>query len=130
HIRFTVLDDRWPATLSPAVLTDLLRREMDYAGVVVTDCLEMHGIAHHFGVEEAALAAVMAGADCLLACHTLETQRRIHRALLDAARDGRLPTARIEASVERLLRLKEQYALSDRRTADPDEAARLVSARR
>jgi beta-N-acetylhexosaminidase len=130
HIRFTALDAQWPATLSRAVLTDLLRREMGYTGVIVTDCLEMHGIAHHFGIEEASLAAVMAGADCLLACHTLETQRRIHRALLEAASKGHLPSSRIEASVERILRLKEQYALPDRRKADPEEAARIVGAPR
>jgi beta-N-acetylhexosaminidase len=130
HIRFSALDDRWPATLSRAILTDLLRGEMGYEGVIVTDCLEMHGIAHHFGAEEAALAAVLAGADCLLACHTLETQRRIHGALLEAARDGRLPKARIEASVQRILHLKEAYTLAERRVAEPEEAIRVVGAAR
>jgi beta-N-acetylhexosaminidase len=128
HIRFTALDERWPATLSRPILTDLLRNEMGFRGVIVTDCLEMDGIARHFGVEEAALAAVEAGADCLLACHTLETQRRIHRALLEAVRGGRLPEARIEASVERILALKSAYGLEARRAADPDAAEQIVGA--
>jgi beta-N-acetylhexosaminidase len=130
HIRFPALDDRWPATLSRAILSEMLRGELGYEGVVVTDCLEMSGIAHYFGVEEAALAAIEAGADCLLACHTLETQRRIHRALLAAAREGRLPAARIEASVERIMRLKAVYGLEKRRLADPAIAERVVSAER
>lgn len=128
HILFPALDGRLPATLSRAVLTDLLRKELGYTGVVVTDCLEMKGIADHFGVEEAAVMAVEAGADCLLACHTLATQRRIHRALLNAARRGRLSRTRIEESVERILRLKSAYDLADRRTADPGLAERVVGA--
>jgi beta-N-acetylhexosaminidase len=128
HIRFTALDDRWPATLSRAVLTDLLRNEMGFPGVIVTDCLEMDGIARHFGIEEAALAAVEAGADCLLACHTLDTQRRIHRALLEAVRGGRISEVRIEASVERILRLKSEYGLEQRRASDPEAAAQTVGA--
>src|SRR5205823_974141 len=59
-------------------------------------------------------------------CHTLETQRRSHRALLAAAREGRLPAARIGASVERILRLKEEYDLEKRRSADPAAAERVV----
>jgi beta-N-acetylhexosaminidase len=130
HICFPALDDRWPATISRAILTEMLRGELGYEGVVVTDCLEMSGIAHFFGVEEAALAAIEAGADCLLVCHTLETQRRIHRALLAAAREGRLPAARIEASVERILRLKAEYGLEKRRLADPTIAEQVVGADR
>jgi beta-N-acetylhexosaminidase len=98
--------------------------------MVVTDCLEMEGIAKHFGVEEAALAAVEAGADLLLACHTLETQRRIHGALLDASRSGRLSPARIDASVTRIRALKDAYSLQDRRAADPRAAEKVVSASR
>lgn len=126
HIRFTALDERWPATLSQAVLTDLLRNTMGFHGVIVTDCLEMEGIARHFGVEEAALAAVEAGVDCLLACHTLETQRRIRSALLEAVRGGRISEARIEASVERIQQLKAEYGLEQRRAADPEAAAQMV----
>jgi beta-N-acetylhexosaminidase len=116
--------------LSPTLLTQLLRGELGYTGAVVTDCLEMEGIAKHFGVEEAALAAVEAGADLLLACHTLETQRRIHGALLDAAREGRLPVERIDASVERILKLKDRYGLRDRRAAAPGPTEEVVGAPR
>ena len=130
HIVFPVLDDRWPATLSRSILTDLLRGELGYRGVVVTDCLEMDGIAKHFGVEEAAITAVEAGADCLLACHSLETQRRIHAALLDAARAGRLSPTRIDASVDRILALKSEYGLAERRAADPGAAEEVVGAPR
>ncbi len=128
HIRFTALDADRPATLSPAVLTNLLRREIGFGGIIVTDCLEMHGISHHFGVEEAALMAVEAGADCLLACHTLETQRCIHGALLAACRSGRLSSERIAASVERIMALKRASGLAERRVADPERAAAVVGA--
>jgi beta-N-acetylhexosaminidase len=130
HILFPALDEQWPATLSSRVLTGLLREELGYRGVVVTDCLEMQGIAGHIGVEEAAVAAVEAGADCLLACHTLETQRRIHRALRKAVSEGRISSSRIEASVERILQLKQASDLERRRKTDPASAERIVGAER
>lgn len=100
HILFPALDPEWPATLSHPILTGLLRERMGFDGLVVTDCLEMAGVAGRWSPEERAVRAVLAGADMLLVCHTRETQGRMHRALCDAIRDGAIPEARL-ADAER-----------------------------
>ncbi len=84
HILFPALDTDLPATLSPAILTGLLRDELGYEGLIITDDLEMKGVAARWGVPEAAVLAVEAGADLLLCCHTRTTQYAIRDALLAA----------------------------------------------
>ncbi|WP_313960501.1 glycoside hydrolase family 3 N-terminal domain-containing protein, partial [Bacillus pumilus] len=73
HVVFPAIEkEAVPATLSKAVLTGLLREQLGYEGVIVTDCLEMHAIAKHFGVGEGAVLAVEASADIVLVSHTLQ----------------------------------------------------------
>jgi beta-N-acetylhexosaminidase len=128
HILFPALDEALPATLSRRVLTGLLRDELGFTGVVITDCLEMEGIAAHWGPEEAAVLALEAGADLLLVCHTWKTQRRMVAAVRDAVRSGRLSEAHIHASVERLLELKRREGVLDAPRPDPAAAAVIVGA--
>jgi beta-N-acetylhexosaminidase len=68
HAIYTSLDSERPATLSPAILTQLLREKMNFDGLILTDDLEMGAIAEHWGVAEGAAAAFEAGADILLIC--------------------------------------------------------------
>ena len=109
HILFPALDARLPATLSPAILTGLLREELSFDGLVITDDLEMKGVADHWGAPEAAVLAVLAGADMLLCCHTLATQYAIRDALLSALASGRLSEARLDTSLARIARAKAQW---------------------
>ncbi|WP_042121647.1 beta-N-acetylhexosaminidase [Paenibacillus senegalensis] len=95
-----------PATLSRALLTDLLRHEIGYEGVIVTDCMEMDAIAKHFGTAEAAVMALEAGADLILVSHTLELQQAAFQAIVQAVETGRLSAERIRESVDRVLALK------------------------
>ena len=76
HIMFPELDPKLPATLSPKVLRSLLRDELGFSGLIVTDCLEMKGVAAQWGTAEAAVLAAIAGADQILVSHTYETQNR------------------------------------------------------
>ncbi|MGV3722980.1 MAG: beta-N-acetylhexosaminidase, partial [Actinomycetota bacterium] len=105
HIMFPALDPQLPATLSHRIITGLLRQELGFDGLVVTDCLEMKGIANQWSPEDTAVLALEAGADMLLVCHTQETQLRMFRALVEAVRGGRLPEARLHQSVERVARV-------------------------
>lgn len=107
HILFPALDPTLPATLSPATLTGLLREQLGFKGLIVTDCLEMKAVADHWGTAQAALLAVQAGADMVLVCHTLERQRETYATLLAAARSGALPEARLEEAVARVLAAKQ-----------------------
>jgi beta-N-acetylhexosaminidase len=104
-----------PATLSPAILTGLLRGEMGFKGIVVTDALEMGGIAQGYSGGEAAVLALEAGADALVMPPDPEAAVK---AILAAIASGRLTRARIDESVARLLAAKERMGLDRRATVD------------
>ncbi len=95
-----------PASLNYNIVTKLLREELGYKHLVVTDDLEMGAILRHYEIGDAVLKAALAGEDMLLICATPEKILRGHEALLDAARDGRFPASRIEESLSRIARTK------------------------
>jgi len=95
-----------PASINPHIVTDLLREELGYEGLVVTDDLEMGAIAKHSEIEEAALRAVLAGEDMILVCARPDIIRRAYDALLRAAQGGELSRERIEASLRRIAAFK------------------------
>ena len=82
HILMTQLDPDLPASLSPAVVTDLLRGELGFGGVVFTDDLTMGAITQNYGLGEAAVLAVEAGCDMLLVCHGRDSVDAARSALL------------------------------------------------
>jgi beta-N-acetylhexosaminidase len=104
-----------PATLSSAILTGLLRGEMGFKGIVVTDALEMGGIAQGYSSGEAAVLALEAGADALVMPPDPEAAVK---AILAAVQSGRLTRARIDESVARLFAAKERMGLDRRATVD------------
>ena len=121
-----------PASLNYNIVTKLLRQELGYKHLVVTDDLEMGAILRHYDIGEAVIKATMAGEDMLLICATPETIRQGHAALLEAARDGRLPEERMQESLQRIIRTKsiieEPLPLDlDRFKALSDDVARLNS---
>lgn len=95
-----------PASLSYNIVTKLLREELGYQHLVVTDDLEMGAIARHCEIEEATVRAFLAGEDMMLICAHPEVIRRGYQGLLQAARDGRLPKERIHSSLERITAFK------------------------
>ncbi|MHA0857240.1 beta-N-acetylhexosaminidase [Paenibacillus sp. CMAA1364] len=97
-----------PATLSKAVLTGLLREELGFEGIIVTDCLEMHAIAKYYGIAEGAVKAIEAGADCVLVSHTLSDQIDAINAVNEAVQSGRIAESVIDLAVDRILNLKEK----------------------
>ncbi|WP_411347408.1 beta-N-acetylhexosaminidase [Paenibacillus sp. WLX2291] len=107
HVIFPAFEpDSIPATLSHRVLTGLLRQQLGFDGVIVTDCLEMHAIAKHFPIPEATVMALEAGADLLLVSHTLQEQIAAIEAVRHAVEQGRISEQRIDESVTRILQLK------------------------
>ena len=109
HILFPALDPHLPATLSPPILTGLLRRELGFQGLIITDDLEMRGVAGGWGAPEAAVLAVLAGADILLCCHEWETQQAVHAALTDAVQTGRVTEDRLDQSLTRIAAAKAKW---------------------
>jgi beta-N-acetylhexosaminidase len=112
HILFPELDRERPATLSKSILTGLLRLELGYDGVVITDCLEMDAIAKTIGSPRGAVEALKSGADIALVCHTLETQRATVQAIKEAIASGELSEERLNEAVSRVLAAKRRF-LSD-----------------
>jgi beta-N-acetylhexosaminidase len=95
-----------PASISPGIVTKLLRQELGYDHLVVTDDLEMGAIAKHCEIEQASVKAFAAGEDMLLICATPETIRRGYKALLEAARENRITEPRMQASLKRIAATK------------------------
>ncbi|MEV5314647.1 glycoside hydrolase family 3 protein [Streptomyces sp. NPDC052610] len=120
HILVPALDPDRPATLSGRILTDLLRGELGYDGLIVTDGMEMQAIAATYGIERGSVLAVAAGADAICVGGGLaddETVRRLRDALVTAVRSGELPEERLADAAERVRALA-------RWTADAQSSAR------
>ncbi|WP_050619265.1 beta-N-acetylhexosaminidase [Intestinimonas massiliensis (ex Afouda et al. 2020)] len=120
HILLTQLDPERPASLSPAVVTGLLREELGFAGAVLTDDLTMGAVTQSYGLGEAAVLAVEAGCDILLVCHGQDSVPAVRTALLEAVASGRITAERLDESVYRILRLKTEYALTNEPVSSPD----------
>jgi len=108
HILYEDLDPEYPATLSKKILTGLLREQMGFRGVIVTDDMSMRAIRDRYGTGEAAVRAVLAGADLVLAGRDPEAARVIHAALEKALEDGTIPASRLAETRSRLAELRKR----------------------
>ena len=114
HLVVETIDAGQPATLSPRVLS-ILRNELGFTGVIVTDDLEMKAIADRYPMGEAAVAAAAAGADLVLVCHRLDRLEEVVRGLYDAHLNDRLPPLRLHEMRERLQRTMMRFPEPTRR---------------
>jgi len=126
HLAVPALDPTpgLPATLSAPILTGVLRGKLGFKGLIVTDALEMGGVTNAFSTEEASLRAVLAGVDMLLLPPDPD---RVISYLAAAVRDGRIPLARIDASVRRILETKASLGLERDRFVDIDQLRHRVA---
>jgi beta-N-acetylhexosaminidase len=125
HVVVRALDEELPATLSPRVVRELLRAELGFGGVVVSDDLEMKAIAGKWRARVAAVRAVQAGCDLLLVCHSADAQAEAHEALVRAVESGAISHKDLEDAAERVRRLKERF-VSRRPNPDPRGARSAV----
>ncbi|SDX25489.1 beta-N-acetylhexosaminidase [Paenibacillus sp. CF384] len=116
HILFPEVDANVPASLSKRVITDELRGELGFKGVVMTDDLTMGAIAKNYGMGEAAVMTVKAGSDILLVAHEYKNVDAILAALKKSVNSGEITVERIDESVKRILVLKGKYELTDDKT--------------
>jgi beta-N-acetylhexosaminidase len=113
HVVYPALDATAPATMSRPILTDLLRGELGFDGVVMTDGLDMHAISRTVGHNEGAVRALVAGADALCVGGESVDPDRVERlvgAIVAAVEQGRLPENRLREAAERVRRLAHEYA--------------------
>jgi beta-N-acetylhexosaminidase len=111
HVLYRALDDQQPATLSPTIIGKLLREEIGYDGVVLTDDLEMHAIIDHYGIEEATVRAILAGCDMPLICKDRGREVAAITAVEKAVTDGTLTDERVQRSLTRIARLKQRFLM-------------------
>ncbi len=125
HLRIPALDPTpdLPATLSHPILTDLLRNEMGFRGLIVTDSMGMGGVTSLFTSEDAALRAVKAGVDMLL---LPPTPKEVIRALIQAVRNGEIQESRIDLSVKRILEAKARLGLHLKKLVDVEVLDRKI----
>lgn len=109
HVVFEALDRGVPATMSPRVLTELLREQLRFGGVVISDDLEMKAIADHFTVERAAVEGLQAGVDLFLVCHQEDVQRRAIEAVVRAVERGEVSRERLAEASARVEALTARF---------------------
>jgi len=125
HVVVREMDDAVPATFSRRILTGLLRDEMRFAGMIVSDDLEMKAVAKHWRPAEAAVRAAHAGCDLLPVCASHDAQVEAVEAVVRALESDTIHFQEMEDSLGRIRRLKERYLLP---YADPDpQEARLAA---
>ena len=127
HIVYPALDPDNPATMSRRILTGLLREEWQYKGIVITDGMDMHAIAGRYGVGNAAVRALAAGADMVMALGTTETQNETLDSIAAAIASGELPMAQVQQRLDRLASLALAYPCKPRSYKE-DAADRAVMA--
>lgn len=109
HIQYTRLDAEYPATLSRKIIQGLLRDQLGFQGLVITDDLTMKAITHHFTPREATLAAVGAGVDIVLVCHEPDQQMQAWEALLAWYQDDEQIRSSIERASRRIIEFKDKW---------------------
>lgn len=113
HILLPEIDANKPSSISNVVITKILREQLKYEGVVMTDDMTMKAILDNYEIGEAAVEAVKAGNDIVLIAHDYEKVQRAIQAILEAVQNEEIKVEQIDRSVERILQLKEKYQLSN-----------------
>jgi beta-N-acetylhexosaminidase len=130
HIWFPALDSvRRPATLSSEVVTGVLRDELGYDGLIVTDAMDMNAVDMEVYFSESMVEAVEAGVDLMTLGPSfgIDIADESIQAVIDAVRSGRIPESRIDESVRRILAAKARYGILDWQPLDPATAAERVN---
>jgi beta-N-acetylhexosaminidase len=124
HIAMPQIDPiKRPATLSPVMITDVLRKQLGFDGLVITDGMTMQGVTDRYGPDEAAIGALEAGADVVLVPADFD---KAYNGVLGAVRSGRISQARLDQSVRRVLAAKAWAGLDRERLVDLESISSIV----
>jgi beta-N-acetylhexosaminidase len=120
HILLPQLDKTNPGTMSKAVMTDLLRKQLGFTGVIITDDMTMGAITEHFDIGKAAVESVKAGSDIILVGHDYNNVVKIISSLKAAVQNGEISEQRLNESIERIIQLKRKYSINDTKVENPN----------
>lgn len=113
HIYLPNIDENYPSSLSKIIMTDLLRNNLNFAGVIITDDMTMEAVTKNYSLGEAAVLSVQGGSDIIMVAHEYENIVEVISTLKTAVEKGEISEERINESVIRILKLKEKYGISD-----------------
>jgi beta-N-acetylhexosaminidase len=120
HILLPKVDAKNPASMSKTIMTDLLRKEMGFQGLIMTDDMTMGAIMKNYDLGEAAVRSVLAGANIVMVGHEYEKVITVITALREAVQSGRIPMETIDQGVRQVMKLKQKYQLDDHLMQAPD----------
>lgn len=113
HILLPKIDSKYPASLSKAVINDILRQQLGFKGIVITDDMTMGAISKNYRIGDAAVKSINAGSDIILIAHDYNKGIDVITSLIKAVNSGSIKMSRIDESLYRILQLKEKYHLED-----------------
>lgn len=123
HLLLPKLDPDHPSSFSKAVIHDLLREELGYEGVIVSDDMTMGAITENYSIEQAAVEFIEAGGNIVLVGHDYEKEESVIRAITEAVKQGTISEEMLDERVGAILKLKAKYKLSGEPADGPDAKA-------
>lgn len=127
HLLFPKIDDK-PATKSQVFIKNILRDDLGFNGIALTDDIEMKGfLENNQSIEEAVIESFNAGIDIFIIAHTPDIQNKVLKALLHAAQDGTITQERLNESLKRIIKVKQKYELSNSMNMSYEEAFSLIN---
>ncbi|AAO36651.1 beta-N-acetylhexosaminidase [Clostridium tetani] len=113
HILLPKIDSSYPATMSKIIIKDVLRNDLKFNGVVITDDMTMSAITKNFDISNAAIKSINAGTDIILICHGYDNEIYVINSIKEAVENNIITEDKINESVYRILKLKEKYKISN-----------------
>ncbi len=120
HIMLSQIDDINPSSMSRTLINDILRKDLNFDGVIVTDDMTMGAITNNYDISKACIKSINAGADLLLVCYGYDNEIDIINNIKNEVNKGNIPIERINESVYRILSLKQEYKISDEKIKEVD----------
>lgn len=116
HILLPKIDPNNPASFSKIIITDILRNNLKYNGVVITDDMTMGAITKNYDIKASAVKSLNAGSDIILVCHDFNSELTVINGIKAAVKDGTIDEKSLDDKVYRILKLKDKYNLSDKKS--------------
>ena len=120
HILMPQIDANNPASMSKTIITDILRKDLKFDGLIVTDDMTMGAVTNELDITTACINSINAGADLLLVCHGYDNEINVINAIKDAVNNGIISIDTINRSVYKILSLKENYKITDEKIEKVD----------
>ncbi|WP_430509760.1 beta-N-acetylhexosaminidase [Gottfriedia solisilvae] len=114
HILLPKIDSSNPSSMSKKVVTNILRNDMQFNGVVMTDDMTMDAIGKHFNLANASVKSIQAGSDIIMVAHDTNKVKAVFKAIQSAVNNGSISEERINQSVKRIILLKQKYKIDNK----------------